>query len=142
MAKFLFYLLILCINLIYSYIKLPFETYKSSNFSDFFNNYIFTHLDIGLQPRINIKLLLKQSSYSFYVYDNNYFSNISYNYKNSSRYRNILEYEFEFKSSVCQSGIFSMDTFYLQNQRNDNITFILCIKSSNDEFKNFDVKLG
>ena len=142
MSKLLFYLIILYINLIYSYIKLPFETYKTSNFSDFFNNYIYTNIDIGLEPRTNIKLLLKQSSYSFYIYDNNYYSNIIYNYKNSSRYRNILEYEFEFSSSGCQYGIFSMDTFYIQNQRNDNITFILCTKSFNNEFKNFDGQIG
>ena len=142
MAKFLFYLIILYINLIYCYIKLPFETYKTSNFSDFFNNYIFTNIDIGLEPKTNIKLLLKQGSYSFYVYDNNYYSNIIYNYKNSSRYRNLLEYEFEFISSGCQYGVFSMDTFYIQNQRNDNITFILCTRSYNNEFKNFDGQIG
>ena len=145
MIKYFSYLIILNINSVFSFIKLPFKTYKinTSNLTEFFNNYIFTTtIDIGLPPKNNSRILLKQKSYSFYIYDNNYYPNVNYNYKNSSRYKTILDEHFEFISSGCHYGIFSMDTFYIQNQRNDNITFILCIQSYNNEYELFDGQIG
>ena len=144
MIKYFFYLILLNINSIFSYIKLPFQTYKYKilNYTNIINNYIYTNIDIGVPPIKFNRLLLKQGSYSFYYYDNNYYPNIKYNYKNSSRYRSILDEKFEFISSNCHYGIFSMDSFYIQNERNDNITFILCIQSYNNEYELFDGQIG
>ena len=130
------------INIIVSYIKLSFKTYKSDNYDYLFYNYLYINIDVGIPKQDNIKLVLKQSKYSFYLYSSKSFSNVSYNSKSSTKYKELLDENFDLTSSNCLNGIFSKDTFFVDNQRIDNLTFILCTKSRDEEYKLFDGEIG
>ena len=135
-------LILMNINIIFTYIKLSFKTHKSDNYDYLFYNYLYINIDVGIPKQDNIKLVLKQSKYSFYLYNNNFFSNVSYISKSSSKYKALLNENFDLTSSNCLNGIFSKDTFFVDNQRIDNLTFILCTKSRNEEYKLFDGEIG
>ena len=106
-------LFLININIIYSYIKLPFKTFKIDNINDIYYNYLYINLDIGVPKTNTTKLLLTQRQHSYYIYDSITYSNVSYNPRYSSRYRTLLDYSFELTSSDCHEGLFSMDTFFL-----------------------------
>ena len=135
-------LILMNINIIVSYIKLSFKTYKSDNYDYLFYNYLYINIDVGIPKQDNIKLVLKQSKYSFYLYSSKSFSNVSYNSKSSTKYKELLDENFDLTSSNCLNGIFSKDTFFVDNQRIDNLTFILCTKSKDEEYKLFDGEIG
>ena len=140
--KYYLSLFLLNINIIFTYIKIPFKTYKSDDINSFFNNYLYIELDIGLSKQNNSKILFKKGKYSFYLYDNNFFSKVSYNNKASISYRKLSEEILELTTSTCSKGILSTETFFIQNQRIDNFTFILCTKSKNEEYELFDGEIG
>ena len=140
--KFFLFKFLINLKIIFSYIELPFMTYKKDFIYYFINNYIYINLDVGIPKQNNTKLLLNQGKFSFYLYDNNIYPNASYNFKLSKRYRTLLDDEFELSSSNCAKGKFSMETFFIQNQRVDNFTFILCTKTFAEEKEFFDGQLG
>ena len=140
--KYYLSLVLVNINIIYSYIKLPFKTYNSDDINYFYNNFLYINLDIGLPKQNYSKIVLKQGRYNFFLYDNTIYSSASYNSKSSTRFHTLVDDIFELTSSNCLKGISSMDTFFIQSQRFDNITFILCTKSKNNEYELFDGEIG
>ena len=135
-------LILINLNFVFSFIKLPFRTHEIDHIDYLYNNYIYINLDIGIPPQNNTKLVIKQGKYSFYIYDSDTYSNISYIKKSSTKYRAFVDEKFELTTSNCKKGISSMDTFFFQNIKIDNFTFILCIKSKNEEYLFFEGEIG
>ena len=140
--KFYVNLLILNINFIFSFVRLPFKTFKSNDINNLYYNYLYINLDIGIPKQKEMKIILKQGKYSFFLYDNNKYTNVSYDNKYSQSYRRILDEKFELSSSSCSEGLFSQETFYIQNEAIENFTFILCSKVKTNEFLYFDGEIG
>ena len=135
-------LCLIIINIIYSYIKLPFKTFKVDNINNLYYNYLYINLDVGVPKQNATKLFLTQGKHSFYIYDSKSYSNVSYNPGYSSGYRAILDDPVELTTSDCYKGVFSMDTFFIQNQKFDNFTFILCTRSKSNIYQLFDGEIG
>ena len=140
--KYFFCLIFINLILIFSYIKLPFKTFEIDDIDHLYNNYIYINLDTGIPPQNNTKLVLKQGKYSFYLYDSDIYTNTSYNKKYSTKYRTLVDDIFELTTSNCHKGIFSMETFFVENNKIDNFTFILCTKSKNEEYSFFEGEIG
>ena len=135
-------LCLIIINIIYSYIQLPFKTFKVDNINNLYYNYLYINLDVGVPKQNATKLFLTQGKHSFYIYDSKSYSNVSYNPGYSSGYRAILDDPVELTTSDCYKGVFSMDTFFIQNQKFDNFTFILCTRSKSNIYQLFDGEIG
>lgn len=140
--KFYLSLLLIKINFIFSYIKIPFKTFELNDINNLYNNYVYINLDIGIPQQNNTKIVLKQGKYSFFLYDNNKYINASYNYKLSKTYRKVLDEKLEFTSSTCFEGLFSQDTFYIENKEIKNLSFVLCSRTKTEEYFFFDGEIG
>ena len=142
MKYILIYILLININLfpIFSYLKIPFKTYSSDKLptnKKLINNYIYLNINLGFSNTKQTKLLIKQEKYHLFLYENS-----SYSYKNSQSCKILVNENYEIKNSACAKGIFLNDIMYLEGNKYDNISFILCNKYYNDENLNFDGQIG
>ena len=140
--KFFIFSLLVYINIIFSYINIPFKTYESDDINNLFYNFIYVKVDIGEPRQNNTKLVLNQGSYPFFLYDKNIYSNVLYDFQSSNKYTPLDDIKVEVPSKSCKTGAYSMDTFYIQNCKIDFFNFILCSKAKNEEYKLFDGQIG
>jgi len=140
--KFFIFCLLIYIKIICSYINIPFKTYKSDDINNLFYNFIYVNIDVGEPRQNNSKLVLNQGSYPFVLYDKKIYSNVLYDSQSSNKYIALENNKFEISSKSCKTGIYSMETFYIQNYKIDSCNFILCSKAKKEEYKLFDGQIG